>query len=180
MHGSLEALVSGLEDIRSDKVDLEVIGQGVGNITKSDVTLASAGDATIVGFNVKLDNGVQSLAKHEDVSLIQNAIIYELLDQVEEAMVDLLEAEVVEKKSGAAEVDKYLVFLKVVRLLVVWLQKEQFIALVRLASCEKVNSCLKVPLKPYVVSKMMLKKFVQVMNVVLISKDVMNTKRVIF
>ena len=92
MHGSLEALVSGLEDIRSDKVDLEVIGQGVGNITKSDVTLASAGDATIVGFNVKLDNGVQSLAKHEDVSLIQNAIIYELLDQVEEAMVDLLEA----------------------------------------------------------------------------------------
>ena len=104
VHGSLEALVSGLEDIRSDKVDLEVIGQGVGNITKSDVTLASAGDATIVGFNVKLDNGVQSLAKHEDVSLIQNAIIYELLDQVEEAMVDLLEAEVVEKKSGAAEV----------------------------------------------------------------------------
>ena len=104
VHGSLEALVSGLEDIRSDKVDLEVIGQGVGNITKSDVTLASAGDATIVGFNVKLDNGVQSLAKHEDVSLIQNTIIYELLDQVEEAMVDLLEAEVVEKKSGAAEV----------------------------------------------------------------------------
>ena len=104
VHGSLEALVSGLEEISSNKVDLEIIGQGVGNVTKSDVTLASAGDATIVGFNVKLDNGVQSLAKHEDVSLIQNAIIYELLDQVEEAMVDLLEAEIVEKKSGAAEV----------------------------------------------------------------------------
>ena len=104
VHGSLEALVSGLDDIKSDKVDLEIIGQGVGNVSKSDVTLASAGDATIVGFNVKLDNGVQSAAKHENVSLIQNAIIYELLDQVEEAMVDLLEAEVVEKKSGAAEV----------------------------------------------------------------------------
>ena len=104
VHGSLEALVSGLDDIKSDKVDLEIIGQGVGNVSKSDVTLASAGDATIVGFNVKLDNGVQSAAKHENVSLIQNSIIYELLDQVEEAMVDLLEAEVVEKKSGAAEV----------------------------------------------------------------------------
>jgi translation initiation factor IF-2 len=104
VHGSLEALVSGLKEIKSDKVDLEIIGQGVGNISKSDVTLASAGDATIIGFNVKLDNGVQSLAKHEDVSLIQNAIIYELLDQIEDAMVDLLEAEVVEKKSGAAEV----------------------------------------------------------------------------
>ena len=104
VHGSLEALVNGLDDIKSDKVDLEIIGQGVGNVSKNDVTLASAGDATIVGFNVKLDNGVQSAAKHENVSLIQNEIIYELLNQVEEAMVDLLEAEVVENKSGAAEV----------------------------------------------------------------------------
>ena len=90
MHGSLEALVNGLGAIESSKIDLEIIGQGVGNITKNDVTLASAGEASIVGFNVKLDNGVQSIAKHEDVQLIQHSIIYELLDQVEDAMADML------------------------------------------------------------------------------------------
>lgn len=104
VHGSMEALVHGLEAINTDKVDVDIIAHSVGNITKSDITLASAGDATIVGFNVKLDNGVQSLAKHESVKMIQHSIIYELLDQVEESMVDLLDAEVVESKSGVAEV----------------------------------------------------------------------------
>ena len=104
VHGSLEALVDGLKAIDSSKIDLDIIGQGVGNITKNDVTLASAGEASIVGFNVKLDNGVQSIAKHEEVQMIQHSIIYELLDQVEDAMSDLLEAEVVETKSGAAEI----------------------------------------------------------------------------
>ena len=104
VHGSLEALVDGLKAIDTSKIDLDIIGQGVGNITKNDVTLASAGEASIVGFNVKLDNGVQSIAKHEEVQMIQHSIIYELLDQVEEAMSDLLEAEVVETKSGAAEI----------------------------------------------------------------------------
>jgi translation initiation factor IF-2 len=104
VHGSTEALVNALEEIESDKVDLEVISKGVGHITKNDVTLASAGGATIVGFNVKLDNGVQSLAKHHDVRIVQHDIIYELIDQVEEAMAGLLDAEYSERKSGAAEV----------------------------------------------------------------------------
>jgi translation initiation factor IF-2 len=104
VHGSTEALVNALETIKSDKVDLDVISQGVGQITKNDVTLASAGGATIVGFNVKTENGVQSLAKHHDVRIIQHPIIYELIDQVELAMADLLEAEFTEKKTGAAEV----------------------------------------------------------------------------
>ena len=104
VHGSTEALVNALDAIESDKVDLDVISQGVGQITKNDVTLASAGGAMIVGFNVKMENGVQSLAKHHDVRIIQHPIIYELLDQVELAMADLLEAEFTEKKTGAAEV----------------------------------------------------------------------------
>ncbi|MEO0508933.1 MAG: translation initiation factor IF-2 [Verrucomicrobiota bacterium] len=104
VHGSTEALVSALEEIESDKVDLDVISKGVGHITKNDVTLASAGGGTIVGFNVKLDNGVQSLAKHHDVRIIQHEIIYELIDQVEEAMADMLDAEYIERKSGAAEI----------------------------------------------------------------------------
>ncbi|MAV39319.1 MAG: translation initiation factor IF-2 [Puniceicoccaceae bacterium] len=104
VHGSLEALINGLESIKSDKVDLEIIAQSVGNISKSDISLASAGGASIVGFNVRLDNGVQSLAKHESIQLIQNTIIYELLDEVEEVMIEMLDAEIIEKKSGAAEV----------------------------------------------------------------------------
>lgn len=104
VHGSTEALVNALKNIESDKVDLEVISKGVGHITKNDITLASAGGATVVGFNVKLDNGVQSLAKHHDIRIIQHEIIYELIDQVEECMADLLEPEYSEKKLGAAEV----------------------------------------------------------------------------
>lgn len=104
VHGSTEALVEALKGIESDKVDLEVISKGVGQLTKNDVTLASAGGATIVGFNTKLENGVQSLAKHHDVRIIQHPIIYELIDQVELAMADLLEAEFTEKKIGAAEI----------------------------------------------------------------------------
>ncbi|MDQ8194363.1 translation initiation factor IF-2 [Coraliomargarita sp. SDUM461004] len=104
VHGSTEALVQALKEIESSKVDLDVISKGVGHITKNDITLASAGGAMVVGFNVKLDNGVQSLAKHHDIRIIQHAIIYELIDQVEEAMADLLDAEYTEKKTGAAEV----------------------------------------------------------------------------
>ena len=104
VHGSTEALVQALKEIKSDKVDLDVISKGVGHITKNDVTLASAGGATIVGFNVKLDNGVQSLAKHHDIRIIQHAIIYELIDQVEESMAGLLDAEYTEKKLGGAEI----------------------------------------------------------------------------
>jgi translation initiation factor IF-2 len=104
VHGSTEALVNALQSIESDKVDLEVISKGVGHITKNDITLASAGGALVVGFNVRLDNGVQSLAKHHDVRIIQHEIIYELIDQVEESMADLLEPEFSEKKLGGAEI----------------------------------------------------------------------------
>ena len=104
VHGSTEALVNALKEIESDKVDLEVISKGVGMITKNDITLASAGGAMVVGFNVRLDNGVQSLAKHHEIRIVQHEIIYELIDQVEEAMAELLEPELREKKMGAAEV----------------------------------------------------------------------------
>lgn len=104
VHGSAEALANALSEIESDKVDLDIIHVGVGNITKNDVTLAGAGGSCIIGFNVKLDTGVQGVAKHHDVRIIQHEIIYELLDQVEEEMTALLEPELRESKSGAAEV----------------------------------------------------------------------------
>ncbi len=104
VHGSAEALAYAISDIQSDKIDLDIIHVGVGNITKNDVTLASTGDCCIIGFNVRLDNGVQSVAKHHDIRIIQHEIIYELLDKIEEEMIGMLDAELSEKKIGAAEV----------------------------------------------------------------------------
>ena len=104
VHGSAEALANAILDLQSDKIDLDIIHVGVGNITKNDVTLASASDCCIIGFNVRLDNGVQNVAKHHDIRIIQHEIIYELLDKVEEEMVGMLDAELSENKTGAAEV----------------------------------------------------------------------------
>ncbi len=104
VHGSAEALADSLKLIESTKVDLKVLSTGVGMITKNDVSLASASEAALVGFNVKLDNGVLGLAKHHGVRIIQHNIIYELIATVEEAMTDLLDAELHERKTGAAEV----------------------------------------------------------------------------
>lgn len=102
--GSLEAANGVFNDIKSDKVNLEIIESGVGPITKNDVDLASSASAVVVGFNVRQENGVSSVAKHHDVHIIQHNIIYELIDQVKDAMAELLDPEYSENKVGAAEV----------------------------------------------------------------------------
>ena len=104
VHGSVEAVVDILEAIQSDKVELEVISAEVGGISKQDVDLASTSDAVVIGFNVKLESGVAPIAKHAGVHIMQFNIIYEMVDKVMEAMVDLLEPELVKNKLGAAEV----------------------------------------------------------------------------
>ena len=104
VHGSVEAVVDMLNSIESSKVDLEVISGEVGDISKNDVDLASTSNATIIGFNVKPGSGVPALAKHAGVNIMRFNIIYEMVDQVRDAMADLLEPELVEKKLGAAEV----------------------------------------------------------------------------
>ncbi|WP_309382534.1 translation initiation factor IF-2 [Cerasicoccus frondis] len=104
VHGSMEAVVGMLESIKSDKVNLNVIESDVGLVSKSDIVLASSSKAAVVAFNTKLESGVQAQAKHEDVQIIQHNIIYELIDQVKEAMAELLEPEFRENKLGAAEV----------------------------------------------------------------------------
>lgn len=104
VHGTVEAVVGMLEGIKSKKVSLEVIDSSVGLVSKNDIVLASSSAATVVAFNTKLDNGVQALAKHEDVHIIAHNIIYELVDQVKEAMAELLDPEYRENKLGAAEV----------------------------------------------------------------------------
>src|SRR5437016_10336777 len=102
--GSLEALVGALEQIESKKIDLEIIHSAVGPISESDILLASASNAVVVGFNVKVENMAVSAAKSEGVQVKLYSIIYELLDQIKEAMAGLLEPEHRETVIGHAEV----------------------------------------------------------------------------
>ncbi len=102
--GSLEALVGALQQIESKKIDLEIIHSAVGPISESDILLASASDAVVVGFNVKVESTAVPAAKREGVQIKLYSIIYELLDQIKEAMAGLLEPEHRETVIGHAEV----------------------------------------------------------------------------
>jgi len=102
--GSVEAIVDALNKIESDKVTLEVIHSAVGTVTESDVLLASASHAVILGFHTRIDAGAGELARREGVQIKLYTIIYELIDQVKEAMAGLLEPIVREVVIGAAEV----------------------------------------------------------------------------
>ena len=104
--GSVEAIVEALKKIEAEQVSLEVIHSAVGTITESDVLLASASSAIILGFHTRIDVGVADLAKREGVQIKLYSIIYELIDQVKEAMAGLLEPVVKEVVIGSAEVRK--------------------------------------------------------------------------
>jgi len=104
--GSVEAIVEALKKIESDKVSLEIIHSAVGTITDSDVALASASTAVILGFHTRVDSGVADKAKHEGVQIKLYAIIYELIDEVKEAMAGLLDPILKEIVIGSAEVRK--------------------------------------------------------------------------
>jgi len=104
--GSVEAIVEALKKIDSGNVSLEVIHSAVGTITESDVTLASASHAVVLGFHTRIDVGVADLAKSEGVQIKLYSIIYELIDQVKEAMAGLLEPVIKEVIIGTAEVRK--------------------------------------------------------------------------
>jgi translation initiation factor IF-2 len=102
--GSLEALVGALKQIESKKVDMQIIHSAVGPISESDILLASASNAVVVGFNVKVESMAVPAAKREGVQVKLYSIIYELLDQIKEAMAGLLEPEHRETIIGHAEV----------------------------------------------------------------------------
>ena len=104
--GSVEAIVEALKKIEAEKVSLEVIHSAVGTITESDVHLASASKGLILGFHTRIDVGVSDISKREGVQIKLYAIIYELIDQVKEAMAGMLEPTLKELVIGAAEVRK--------------------------------------------------------------------------
>jgi translation initiation factor IF-2 len=106
VQGSSEALVASLKQIQSKKIDLEIIHAGVGPISESDVLLATASNAIVVGFNVKVESTAAATSKREGIQVKLFSIIYELIDQIKDAMAGLLDPETRESIIGHAEIRK--------------------------------------------------------------------------
>ncbi|QNI30933.1 translation initiation factor IF-2 [Alloacidobacterium dinghuense] len=102
--GSVEVLADSLQKMSTEKVRIKVIHSGVGAITESDVLLATASNAIIIGFNVRPERKVADLAEQEGVEIRLHSIIYELQDEIRKAMLGLLEPVFKENYLGRAEV----------------------------------------------------------------------------
>ena len=102
--GSVEAVKESIEKLSTEKCQVKVVHTGVGGINETDVILASASDAIIVGFNVRPDAKAIEASEKEGVSLELHTIIYDLIDRVRNAMEGLLDPIVKEKITGHAEV----------------------------------------------------------------------------
>ena len=104
--GSVEAIVESLKKITSEKISIEVLHSGIGAITENDVLLAASSNAIVVGFHVRVNPGVNDLAKKEKVEIRLYSIIYELLEDIKDAMAGRLEPEKREKELGTAKILK--------------------------------------------------------------------------
>jgi translation initiation factor IF-2 len=102
--GSVEALSDALEKISTGEVRVKVIHRGVGSINESDVLLAAASEAIVIGFHVRPDVRAREIVSREDIDLRLYDVIYEIESDVRKALEGLLEPEVVETVSGTAEV----------------------------------------------------------------------------
>ncbi|HKT88085.1 MAG TPA: translation initiation factor IF-2 [Candidatus Sulfotelmatobacter sp.] len=104
VQGSVEVLSDLLSKLSNEKVRLKLLRSGVGAITETDVLLASASNAIIIGFNVRPERKAQELAEQEEVDIRLHSIIYELQDEIKRAMTGLLEPTIKETYQGRAEV----------------------------------------------------------------------------
>jgi len=102
--GSVEALSDSLQKLSTEQVQVEVIHRSVGNISESDVLLAAASSAIVIGFHVKADFRAATLAKEEGVTILFYQIIYEAVSDVQKAMEGLLQPELRQKTTGQVEV----------------------------------------------------------------------------
>jgi translation initiation factor IF-2 len=102
--GSVEAVKQSLVKLSNDEVAVRVIHGGVGNINESDVNLAAASDAIVIGFNVKPDNTAKDIAEHENIDIKLYKVIYNAIDDIEAAMKGMLKPVYQEKVIGHAEV----------------------------------------------------------------------------
>jgi translation initiation factor IF-2 len=104
VQGSVGAIKGAIADIQSDKVEAGFIHAAAGAISERDIQLASSADAVVLGFNVKVESNAVKASRREGVQIKLYSIVYELIDQVREAMLGMLEPETREKILGHAEV----------------------------------------------------------------------------
>ena len=104
VRGSGEAIEESLKQLPSEKIGVEVVMNGVGAITENDITLAAASDAIVVGFHVRVNPGVNDLAEKSKVEIRLYSIIYELLEDITDALTGRLEPEKREKELGKARI----------------------------------------------------------------------------
>ncbi len=113
VHGSQEALVSSLEDLTTGNIKTNIIRNSTGNITQSDIMLAKASGAVIVGFNVDYDGDSQNLSESEGIDVRMYKIIYEVIDDIKMALEGMLKPEYEEVLTGHAQVRQMFKYSKV-------------------------------------------------------------------
>ncbi|WP_448566079.1 translation initiation factor IF-2 [Thalassotalea ganghwensis] len=104
VQGSLEAISDSLVKLSTDEVKVKIIGSGVGGITETDATLAAASNAIVVGFNVRADASARKVIESENLDLRYYSVIYQLIDEVKQAMSGMLAPEFKQEIIGLAEV----------------------------------------------------------------------------
>jgi translation initiation factor IF-2 len=113
VQGSIDAIVKSIQDVVIGNIRVQIIHQGVGAITESDILLAKASNAVVVGFNVNFEGNAETLSQDEGIEVRKYNIIYKLIDDVKLAMEGLLEPEYEEAMLGHAEVRNLFSFSKV-------------------------------------------------------------------
>jgi translation initiation factor IF-2 len=102
--GSVEALVDSLQKLSTEKIQVSIIHKGVGQISESDVLLASASDAIIVGFQVRPSQSARRIAENEEIQIKLYSIIYKAIEEIKEAMEGMLSTKIEEQVVGTAEI----------------------------------------------------------------------------
>jgi len=115
VHGSVEAIIGALENISTDEVKVQVLHSAVGGINESDITLARASNAIIIGFNVRANPQARDLAKRDNIEIRYYSIIYDLTDDLKKVLSGMLSPEVKETLLGYAEIREVFTVSKVGR-----------------------------------------------------------------
>jgi len=102
--GSVEALSDSLQKLTTEEIQVNIIHKGVGQISESDILLATASDAIVVGFQVRPSAQARKLAEKEEVEIRMYSIIYDAINEVKDAMEGMLSAEIKEEIKGTAEI----------------------------------------------------------------------------
>jgi translation initiation factor IF-2 len=104
VQGSLEALKSSMKKLETDEVKIDFVHEGVGRISESDVMLASASEAIIIGFNVRPDSNAKRMAEAEGIQIRLYRVIYDVIDDVRSALEGMLTPTIKEQVIGQAEI----------------------------------------------------------------------------